>query len=52
MCMYLEVKLLVVGDGGIGLLSEFLLLPSLEDQELPRSRQWRLATLEGNGELV
>ena len=45
--MYLEVKLLVVGDDGIGLLSELLLLSSLEDQVLPWSRQCRLAALEG-----
>lgn len=41
----LEVELLVVGDDGVRLLSQVLLLPALEDEVLAGTSQRGLASL-------
>lgn len=45
-CTHLEVKLFVVVDHSVGLLPQFLLLPSLKNEVLPGACQCRLATLQ------
>ena len=45
-CIHLEVKLFVVVDHSVGLLPQFLLLPSLKNEVLPGACQGRLATLQ------
>ena len=46
MCTHLEIKLFVVVDHSIGLLSQFLLLPSLKNEVLTGACQCRLASLQ------
>jgi len=45
-CRYLEVELLVVVNNRIGLLPQFLLLPSLQDEILPGACQCWFGTLQ------